>query len=58
MYTPAMHVREFRYVLKPFKLAIFSIQFVDKDNLLDSEDIFKVKISDTNGSCFKGKNTN
>lgn len=31
----------FEDLLKAFKLAIFSIQFVDKDNLLNIEDTLK-----------------
>lgn len=30
------------YLLKPFKLAIFSMQFVDKDNFLKVNQIFKI----------------
>lgn len=37
------------YLLKPFKLAIFSMQFVDNDNFLKVNQIFKLYVVKTHG---------
>lgn len=36
--------KSFLYLLKPFKLAIFSMQFVDNDNFLKVNQIFRIDV--------------
>lgn len=36
--------KSFLYLLKPFKLAIFSMQFVDNDSFLKVNQIFRIDV--------------